>query len=365
MAGKLFAHLLMEVKKPGLCIQCGACAAACQVNAIENGELVGVCEKCGFCYAQCPQTGDSEKLENLVFGENSSDHDFGIYKNALSVKTTDRDIEKESQNGGAATSILVSLLDQDYIDAAVVMGTGETPWKPQPKVATSKNDLIESGGTKFSPGPILSGLRDAVDLYGKEKIAIIGTPCQIKALRRMQFDDMALYHLSDHIELVIGLFCMGSYDYSRLKEFVEKELELSLENVEKFDKKDEKLIIYPEEEAQIEIPLDSPELKDISKTACELCPDFTSELADISIGSAGSPDNRSTVIVRTDNGLSSFEIAKNNSDLLDVKPLDSVEPGIELLKNKAESKKKSAEKNLDRRKNEDEPITPCLEEESD
>lgn len=365
MASKLFAHLLTEVKKPGLCIQCGACAAACQVNAIENGELVGVCERCGFCYAQCPQTGDSEKLSNLVFGESSSESDIGPYKNTFSVKTTDQDIEEKCQNGGAVTSILASLLDQDYIDAAVVMGTGDNPWKPKPKVATSKKDLIESAGTKFSPGPILKGLRNAVDLYGKEKIAIVGTPCQVKALRRMQFDDMALYHLSDHIELVIGLFCMESYDYTGLEKFVKNELDLSLEDIEKFDKKDEKLIIYPKNDSKKEIPLDSPELEEISNTACDLCPDFTSELTDISIGYAGSPNDRSTVIVRTDIGENSFEIARSNNSILDVKTLDSVEPGIELLRKKAKTKTKSAKKELNRRKNEDEPIIPCFEGEGD
>lgn len=361
MANKFFAHLIGEVKSPNFCIECGACAAACQVNAIENGGLVGTCEKCGFCYAQCPQTGSSKKLENLVFDGDLSSSDFGFYKSSYSVKTINPDVEESCQDGGAVTSILISLLNQDFIDSAVVMGAGDDPWKPKPRVATSKKDLMESAGTKFSPGPILSGLRDAVDLYGKEKIAVVGTPCQVKALRRMQFDDMAFYHLSDHVKLVIGLFCIESYDYNKLKKFVENELDLSLENIEKFDKKDEKLIVYPKKGSKKEVPLNSPKLEKLTKTACTVCPDFASELADISIGSVGSPEGRSTVIVRTSIGSSSFELARNNNDSLDVKLLDSVKPGSKLLKKRAESKRESAQKELDRRKREDEPIVPWVE----
>ncbi len=365
MATKIFAHLLKDVKRPGLCIQCGACAAACQVQAIEDGQIVGTCERCGFCYAQCPQTREPEKVENLVFGTNSSDSDFGIYQDAFSVITKDPEIKENSQDGGAVTSILSSLLDQDYIDAAVVMGTGEKPWNPKPKVALTKDDIIECAGSKFSPGSTLVGLREAVDSYGKDEIAVVGTPCQVKALRRMQFDDMAFYHLSDHIKLVVGLFCMESYDYDKLEELVENELDLSLEDIKEFDKKNENLVIYPKEGSKKEVPLDSPELEEITNTACTVCPDFASELADISIGSVGSPEGRSTVIVRTDVGSSSFELARGNSDSLDVKALDSVEPGAELLEKRSESKRKSALKELNRRKDEDESIAPWFEEDGD
>lgn len=363
---KIFGHLYKEVIKPGLCTGCGACVASCQFDALSivnhKPKPIAKCERCNFCYYECPQTGGPGKLVERVFGQVSPDPDIGIYREALSVKTKDPKIRKKCQDGGAVTSMLTWLLKKDFIDGAVVTGFEGESWKPEPKVALMQDEIIRCAGTKYTPGPILLGLRDAVDLYSKERVAIVGTPCQIKAVRRMQFGDRAFYHLTDSLKLVIGLFCMESFYYEKLKKVVKKKLEIPLENVSKFDIKKGNFVVYPKQGSKREVEVRA--LKNCVNTSCSVCLDFTSELADISVGAVGSPPGRSTVLVRTEVGAEAFKVARNNPKL-GVKSLDSVKPGIGLVKRISRRKKDSAKNVLKRRNRYGKPIPPWMKEKSE
>ena len=363
---KIFGHLYKEVITPGLCTGCGACVASCQFNALDiasrEPKLVGKCEGCNICYYECPQTGDSAKLAEYVFSQASPNPDIGVYGKAFSVKMKDPKIRKKCQDGGAVTSMLTWLLKKDFIDGAVVTGFEGESWKPEPKVALPPDEITQCAGTKYTSSPILLGLRDAVDLYLKERLAIVGTPCQINAVRRMQFGDRAFHHLADSVKLVIGLFCMESFYYEKLKKFVGRKLKIPLENVSKFDIKKGNFVVYSKQGSKREV--DVKALKNCVNTSCSVCLDFTCELADISVGAVGSPLGRSTVLVRTKVGAEAFKVARNNPKL-GVKSLNSVKPGIGLVKRLSRRKKNSAKKLLKRRDKYGKPIPHWMKEKSE
>jgi coenzyme F420 hydrogenase subunit beta len=56
------------------------------------------------------------------------------------------------------------------------------------------------------------------------------------------------------------------------------------------------------------------ELEDAVRAVCTYCTDFTSRLADISVGSVGSPDGFSTIITRSKKGEALFALLEGNEE---------------------------------------------------
>jgi coenzyme F420 hydrogenase subunit beta len=345
---KLFEHLEEEVVNPGFCVGCGACVAACPVKCLEmRGEipaLTRVCINCRICYGVCPEIMNPEILKKEIFGDAPSDELLGTYTRALTVRATDAAVKTRCQDGGAVTALLSSLLEADYIDGAILVGTQGEPWRPVARVATTTEELTECAGSKYSPAPMFIGLRDAVFFHYCERVAIVGTPCQILASWRMKFSDPTNRHLADAIKLRVGLFCGGVFEYDKLKEVVEKRFNAPLADVTKFDMRSNKFIIHRGEKLKQDIPLSS--VKEQIHLPCRLCPDFTAELADISVGSAGSPEGFSTVLIRTSVGDEAFDTARRFRKF-EAANLKKVKLSIENLRKEAGAKKAMAAEELE------------------
>lgn len=361
---KAFNHLVEDVIKPGFCIQSGACVAACPVKCLEVKEEIPVltkgCINCGICYGMCPEVVNPKTFQKTIFGGAPTDELLGTYEQALSVEATDAPMKARCQDGGAVTALLSSLLAEGYIDGAVVVGTAEEPWRPAARVATTTKELIECAGTKYSRAPTFLGLRDAIDFYYCGRVAVVGTPCQILTSWRMKFSDPTNRHLADVIKLRIGLFCGGVLGYNRfLINLVDKQLRTPLAEVAKFDIKNDRFIIYRKRKPKRELALSA--VKRYIDLPCKICTDFTAELADISVGSAGSPMGRSTVFIRTPTGTEAFNTAKKFRKFNAVE-LKKVKPGIEEVRKEAKAKKSTAAKELEGMRRMKKPLPVWLQE---
>ncbi len=346
---RVFGHLVKHVIEPGYCVGCGSCIASCPVQCLarenEAPVLKGVCINCGICYGMCPQTIDPKILQSQVFGQAAADDLLGTYIKALSVETKDPSIKARSQDGGAVMTLLGALLDSGYVDSVVVTGSGDSPWIPVARVATTVDELINCAGTKYSTGPTSIALRDAVRLFYSRKVALVGTPPQIIATRRMVLSSPTNAHLADAIKLRIGLFCGGVFKYGEFFEgFIEKKLNIPLSEVAKFDMRGDKFLIYIKKKPMQELPLS--EVKEHFDLPSRISPDFTAEFADISVGSAGSPAGRSSILLRTNVGAEALDIV-SKSERLDVVDLDKVRPGIEAIRQDAGDKKAAVQKALE------------------
>jgi len=355
---KVWQHLAKDVVEPDYCIGCASCVATCPVHVLErvNERPVrkGACINCGICYGTCPQVADPNSLQIPVFGAPAADEVLGTYTRALSAETSDVNLKTRAQDGGVVTAMLSSLLEDGYIDAAVVTGTKDSPWYPEARVATTAEELIDCAGAKYSRGPTSLGLRDAVNLFYRKKIAVVGTPCQINATRRMALSTPKNAHIADAIKLRIGLFCGGVFNHERFfKEFLEKELKIPLAEVVKFDLKSDKFIIYmghgPSRELQFS------EVKKYIDFPCSICPCFSAGMADISVGAAGSPAGSSTVLVRTKLGEEAYETAIRYGKFSAV-DLSNVQPGIEFLKQEVIKKRAAAAETIERLRREKKPL---------
>lgn len=353
---KVYGHLMRELDSD-FCSKCGTCVVSCPFDSLEMEEsgpvLEGTCEACGLCYTQCPQFSRIQEDAEGIFGKKAKFEGVGVYKNAYSAKTTSSKIENNSQDGGTVTTLLHDLLDEGFIDAAVVTGTGSEPWNPESHVVTNPEDVADYAGTVYSPSPVLKGVEDAAEGYLKEDIAVVGTPCQVKGLRQMDMGEKPLKKLSSRVKLIIGLFCMESFPYRNIVNLVEDEFGFEIGDVTRFDISKGNFVAYTEEDEE---KISVGELKDLMSSSCTVCLDFASELADISIGSVGAPGGHNAVLTRTEVGEEAFQIA--NEANLESEPLEEVNPGIGLIEKLSNKKKEERAEEIERRWNEEEPIPP-------
>ena len=332
---KVFGHLLVEVIKPERCVACGSCVSVCPVDAIsfvdENPKLTGKCTACGDCYLACPRVEhDYSEIEADSLGRNrfADEAAHGTLLEAYAVRSLRNDVKEHAQDGGAVTSILLSYFDEEA--GAVVAGLdNKKVWFPIPVLAKDNHTVIECAGTKYTSAPMLLAVKQA-EKENIKKLAFVSTPCQIHAFRRRQ------KNASKTDNLVLGLFCMETFNYDKLMAYL-KDQGVDPEKVKKFEIKGGKFIAHREGEPTFETKI--RKLKELSRTCCRVCLDYTSELADLSIGSVGSPEGYSTVLVRTKKGESALRAAEKKG-LIEVKSLKDYQPGMSLVDRLSEMKKK-------------------------
>jgi coenzyme F420 hydrogenase subunit beta len=327
-----FENLIENVIDPGICSGCGACYVVCPFKNIleysdEQPVLVGECKNCSICLKVCPRKNrQDDALEEFVFGrKQTSDELFGIFKKIYVSRSKDAQILKKCQDGGVASTILTSALNLGLIDGAIVSGVdASTRWLPTPLVVTQRESIINNAGTRYTSSPNILALKKAIN-DGLKKIAFVGTPCQILAIRRMQLNKLKKY--TKPLVFTIGLFCSESFSYQGLMiENIQKKLGIELNDVVKMNIKG-KMLLYLRNGEVVKIPL--KEIRKYAQQKCKYCTDFSAELADISLGGIGL-NQMTLTIVRTEKGQEVFnQIMSHNS--LEIEPLHKYDNSLTLL----------------------------------
>lgn len=127
----------------------------------------------------------------------------------------------------------------------------------------------------------------------EHKIAMVGTPCEIMAASKLQ------HYTDSPIDVKLGLFCMENFSYKYFENLL-KEYDLKMEDIEKFQITKGFVFLSLKTRETVKIPISIA--KRIIRKNCNICVELTSETSDISIGSIGSDEGWSTLIVRTEKG---------------------------------------------------------------
>jgi coenzyme F420 hydrogenase subunit beta len=338
---KLFGNLVTEVIRPNLCTFCGACMAVCPVNVLwpvgEQPTLIGACAVCGICYHQCPTVGFSKQdVEMFLFNRTRrQDEPIGISCGVFVGRATRTEIQSQAQDGGVVTALLAHALDRKLIGAAIVAGR-DSKWRARPEVATHYEDLVKNAGTKYTPSPTLLGVRSAVDDYVKSNVGVVGTPCQIRALRRLQTTPLGNLRLAQAITLSVGLFCMESYAYDKLVETYVASKGINPSTTTRMGIKKGSFIVWAGANELLHVPL--KEVDAFVRNSCKQCDDFTAEYADISVGGVGCPDGWSTVVARTEKGIELLRNAEK-AGYLEIRELKPDAKGYLKIVKMAETKR--------------------------
>lgn len=301
-----------------LCIRCGACMRVCvnRLSPILIKEAVDkqnvkklmklnadYCMGCGNCNFVCPSRIDlksytlnypipEEEARQIeqYFLKGTADENIGVYTDLFSAKSS-----VDGQDGGVATALLVSGMEKGLFDSAIVVQRTDGYWA-EAVIAENVDEVLKAKGTKYMRANMMSKIGDLV-AKGKRKIAVVGQACEIRAARRIQ--QMLLNEFSDLELTMIGLFCFECFDYEKLKEETNRLLGVDLDRAEKTQISKGKYIV------QVDGKENSVSVKELNKAVekgCLSCPDFTAKYSDISVGSVGSKEGYSTVIVRSDAG---------------------------------------------------------------
>lgn len=332
--------LAKRVVQTGRCVGCGTCVVVCPFNCLEYVEekpnLIEECKVCGICAQVCPQYEWSwSKAQNFVFGrERKAEEEFGVYRRITVAQATDDKILKVCQDGGIVSSLLLFALENGLIDSAIVSGIKqEKPFHPNPKLATTPEEILECAGTKYSYSPNILALADGVK-QKKASIVFVGTPCQIHAIRKIQMSGLKKYGAP--LKFLVGLMCSECFNYEGLMEkHINETLGLKLSHIKKMNIKGKMLVTT--ESGVKSIPL--AEVKQYARKSCSLCDDFSSELADISVGGLGL-DGWSFVVIRTRDGEEVFEEAEK-AGRLKTRPIEKDEIALNLLVKLSRKKRKS------------------------
>jgi len=270
----------------------------------------------------------------------------GTYKEITLARSTDKQIQNISQDGGIASGLLCFALDEKIIDGAVVAGPSDEMWKPEPTVALTSDEVLAAAGTKYTLSPNVWKLKEAVRQYGLEKVGIVTIPCQTMGIRKMQSYPFGVRFLADKMALIIGIFCTENFPFESLKTFISAKAGVDFDLVEKMDIGKGKFWVYTQDDV-INFPI--KETHGYEQNGCKVCLDLVTELSDISTGSIGAPDNWSSVLVRTDGGETIFKQALD-AGVIETKAMDEGKFGLEMLTKLAKSKKDKAAKVIDDRK---------------
>ncbi|MHA1359385.1 MAG: Coenzyme F420 hydrogenase/dehydrogenase, beta subunit C-terminal domain [Candidatus Helarchaeota archaeon] len=309
---KSFDDLIIEVHNLGICGRCSGCTSFCSADKIgaihlpEEGPPVYLnkenCLHCGVCYMICPVTKVLDKDLHKKFNYKDP---IGQWRYVTSAQATDHEIRAVATDGGVVTALLLYLLENNLIDGAIVAKRTD-PFTRETFTAKTKEDLLAAAGSKFDSQaitdhlgkyttftPVAPSLKQFVDA-DRMKLAIVGVPCQIHSIRKMQELKILPSHI---IKYVFGLFCYENFTFSNeTRSRMEEKFNFSFNDIIKMNIKDD-VIFYLRNAEPVHISFD--DISEFIRPACAACSDFSNVYADISFGGLGSKDRFTTSVIRT------------------------------------------------------------------
>ncbi len=284
----LVAPALTGVPRPGLCTDCG-------VSRIGDGRDCG--RACQFIRPDYPA------LERSVHGRTANpargdERFFGTTTRMLRARLAPP--AEGAQWSGITTALAARLLETGAVDAVLtVMPDPADRWRPVPVIVTDPAALAACRGMRMGFAPTLALLEPARDA-GHRRIAMIGIPCQVHALRVLEAE-LGLERL-----YVIGTPCSDNttteafHGFLRLLDpepagisYLEFRTDFRVE-LRYDDGRPGRTVPF------LQLPI-SQLPADFFPLTCKTCVDYTNRLADITVGYMGG-DGAQWIVVRNDRG---------------------------------------------------------------
>lgn len=299
----VWAPPLPEAAPRGLCTDCG-------VSRMEDAKACG--RACQFIRPDYPglearvqgRPRDPDRADELFFGP---------YQRMVRARL--KAPLPGAQWTGIATRMAAVLLERGLVDAVCAMIADPADrWKPKPALITTPEGMAAARGMRMGYAPLLALLEPA-RAKGYSRIALIGIPCQVYALRALEAE------LGFERIYVIGTPCSDNTTTDNFHAF----LALLSDEPE--------TITYLEFRADYHVELRFadgrvraiPFLKlpisklppDFFPLTCRTCVDYTNALADITVGYMGGEGDQ-WLIVRNARGAELLDLLGDEIALAEV-----------------------------------------------
>lgn len=301
-----FEYLCSSIVDTNLCAGCGLCAAICPKSIIsinpqslipELADAVSSensdCGECTLCSDVCIgfDTG-TPAAELKLFGRTRTESErwLGIYNESLRGYSKDSDIFAKSSSGGCATSLL--LASKAVLDVDIIVSAGRDsskPWIAQSRISTDAGQLTTTCQSTYQLFPHLNSLRSLFAEYRNARIAIVGVPCHVQAIRKLQTLDNEWGEFArNNIVFVIEIACSSSTLPSATEKLISNSA-INFKSVQNLKYREGSypgnLCIFLDEGATVTIPFADAvhEFKAHKTHRCLSCGDWMSGLADVSI----------------------------------------------------------------------------------
>ena len=318
-----WAELVAEVVDTGLCTGCSACVIACPHDVLgyehrEGGyrpfhledelgpkDCTHGQKGCTSCTRACPRFRDWEPTaDEHLFGRVREEGEIsGISEEILLVRAADDHVHEVGQDGGLVSAILIWLLDEGYIDGALVSnleGDGSS-WRAKPGVATTAEEVLAAAGSRYTYSANWLAYDEARE-RGLEKLALVGMGCQTSASPVMWSRKVG--KVGKPVLFNIGLLCSKTFDDRIFEELFEAKYGITRSSIKKVNIKGV-FQIWTHDGEYHEVPL--KECHAWTREGCLHCPDFAAEHADISTGGIGQFADWTLTVVRTELGRAVME----------------------------------------------------------
>lgn len=270
----LTVPVLTGAARPGLCTDCG-------VSRMGDGRACG--RACQFIKPDYPaleiaahgRVADPARGEEAFFGTISQMHRARLDPPAAGAQWT-----------GITTALAARLLRDGVVDAVLTMAPDPADrWKPLPVIVTEPEALAQCRGMRMGYAPLLSLLEPA-RAAGHTRIAVIGIPCQIYALRALEAElgFTRIYVIgtpcsdnttTENFHRFLALLDDAPDTISYLEFRADFKVELRFD-----DGRKARMIPF------LQLPI-SQLPADFFPMTCKTCVDYTNRLADITVGYMG------------------------------------------------------------------------------
>jgi coenzyme F420 hydrogenase subunit beta len=300
----LTAPVIGGAARPGLCTDCG-------VSRMGDGKDCG--RACQFIQPDYPRlevrvhgrTATPAQAEEAFFGVTRAMHRARLRPAAPGAQWT-----------GITTAIAARLLETGAIDAVLTVAPDPADrWKPLPVIVTDPAAMAHVRGMRMGYAPTVALLEPAA-AAGHKRIAFIGIPCQVYALRALEAS------LGFERIYVIGTPCSDNTTTANFHTFLGL-LDPAPDGISYLEFRADFQVELRYDDGRrgrtipfLQLPI-SLLPADFFPLTCKTCVDYTNRLADITVGYMGG-DGDQWLIVRNARGA---ELMALLGDSLAVRPL--------------------------------------------